>query len=56
MKKKTQKKLALHRETLQDLSGAAQPIGIEIGSADPCKSCLCISEPESVCLCSNEAG
>lgn len=57
--KKRKKKIELRRETLQRLTagqvtGAAEvaaidPIG---GSADPCKSCLCVSDPESVCLCS----
>lgn len=58
MKKKT-KKIALRRETLTRLSigevrGAGAEIAVNdpIGSADPCKSCLCVSDPESVCLCS----
>lgn len=50
MKKKT-KKLALNRETLQHLTGADRA-AIGVNSADPCVSCLCVSDPETVCLCS----
>lgn len=56
MKKK--KKIALRRETLTRLSigevhgGTEVAVTDPIGSADLCKSCLCVSDPESVCLCS----
>lgn len=58
MKKKSGK-ITLQRETLKQLSagqvsgadGLAATIA-EVESGDLCKSCLCISEPESVCLCS----
>jgi len=58
MKRKTAKKIELRRETLQPLTaqqvaGATEVVAVDpIGSADPCKSCLCVSEPQSVCLCS----
>jgi hypothetical protein len=56
--KKRSKKIGLRRETLKTLTarqvaGAAEAAVIDpVGSADPCKSCLCVSEPQSVCLCS----
>lgn len=51
------RKLALHRETLRELTWDKKVAGgtagtVVIDSADPCVSCLCVSDPESVCLCS----
>ena len=55
MKKRT-KKIALRRETLTRLSigevkGGGDLVDV-IESGDLCKSCLCVSEPQSECLCS----
>ncbi|MEM7355370.1 MAG: hypothetical protein AAF657_31450 [Acidobacteriota bacterium] len=54
---KKNRKLALHRETLQKLDPRDPKVAGAMGkaiidSADPCVSCLCVSDPESVCLCS----
>lgn len=55
--KKRSRKIELRRETLRQLTarevrGVAEVAVDPIGSADPCKSCLCVSEPQSECLCS----
>ncbi len=57
--KKRNRKLALHSETLHHMSGQqlrdAQGAVVQIGNprpiSDPKVSCLCMTTPETECLC-----
>ena len=64
---KKRQKLQLHRETLRHLtqdrlrSAAGAAVVAPIGAAQPFSgdlrnSCLCVTDPETVCLCPEETG